>query len=306
MNSKILDYMELVRLYEWRIYLAAIARMLIGAIYAGVIMPDVRFISAIGPVIFITGGNLSLNDFFDKDIDKLNSPKRPIPSNRISASRALILSSVLFLIGILLSISINEIAAIIAAIGVFFSIIYPIFKRRGIAGHMCIGAISATAVLYGGAIMNNISEEVITIAVSLFLYFTGVNIITSLKDIKGDESFGARTLPVLVGPVKAVLYAAPLFIVGVLLNVHLVYLKAASQILTPLLLIFTFWLILEFKAYLIDAKKNYRELFYCNVEDKWIDTSMKLNFNIRAGSLILILILISANIVLVYSNNWIR
>ncbi len=61
----------------------------------------------------------------DKDIDKLNSPKRPIPSNRISASSAAILSSVLFLSGILLNIYINRISAIIATIGVFFSIIYP-------------------------------------------------------------------------------------------------------------------------------------------------------------------------------------
>jgi geranylgeranylglycerol-phosphate geranylgeranyltransferase len=306
MKSKLLAYMELMRLYEWRIYFAAIARMLIGAIYARGVMLDVGFISALGSVIFITGGNLSLNDFFDKDIDKLNSPNRPIPSNRISASSAAILSSVLFLNGILLSIYISKISAIIATIGVFFSIIYPILKRRGIAGHMCVGAISATAVLYGGAIMNNISEEVITIAASLFLYFTGVNIITSLKDIKGDHSLGARTLPVMVGPFKAVFFAAPLFIVGILLNVYLVYLRAVSLILIPLLLIFTLWLILEFRAYLIDAEKNAEQLFYNEVDKKWIDTSMRLNFNARAGSLVLILILISANFMLIYSKNWIQ
>lgn len=306
MKSKLLAYMELIRLYEWRIYFAAIARMLIGAIYASGVMLNVGFILAIGSVIFITGGNLSLNDFFDKDIDKLNSPKRPIPSNRISSSSALIISSVLFLTGILLSIYISKISAIIATIGVFFSIIYPILKRRGMIGHMCVGAISATAVLYGGAIMNNISEEVITIAASLFLYFTGVNIITSLKDIKGDQSLGAYTLPVIVGPFKAVLFAAPLFIVGVLLNVYLVYLGAASLILIPLLLIFTLWLILEFRTYLIDAEKDAEQLYYNEVDKKWIDISMRLNFNARAGSLILILILISVNFMLIYSKNWIK
>src|SRR4030065_1574120 len=47
-------------------------------------------------VVLFTGAGNSLNDYFDREIDKIAHPKRPIPAGIARAHAALILSMALF------------------------------------------------------------------------------------------------------------------------------------------------------------------------------------------------------------------
>ena len=66
-------------------------------------------------VFLITGAGNVVNDYYDRKIDAVNRPKRPIPSGRISPKSALNYSLVLFVAGCLLAGLINQICLLVAA-----------------------------------------------------------------------------------------------------------------------------------------------------------------------------------------------
>ena len=297
-DNKFIAYLELIRIYEWRIYFAALLRMFTGAAFAFTLfLNKIDILLACCAIITATAAILSINDFFDGDIDKINSPQRPIPSGRVMPFEALLVSGFFFITVILFTLLINFWCFIIASMTILLSLLYPILKRKGIVGHLTIGAISAMGVLFGGAVMSNISLAVILISVAIFLYFMVVNIVTSLKDIEGDRKSNARTLPVMLGPYKTVLYSAPFLLSGVLINILLFFTGDAHILIIPFLIIFSGWLILKFKYYFKSTPKNADFLLDENKYKEWVhNVALKLNFNVRTGAVIFFFILISSKI----------
>lgn len=302
MIKKLKAYLQLIRIQEWRIYIAALLRMITGAVFGYTIyFNKIDILLACGTIISCTAGILSINDFFDKDIDKINSPQRPIPSGRVGHIEVLLISGFLFLSSLLFSILINFWCFMITFITIILAVLYPILKRKGIIGHLTIGTISSMAILFGGAVMNNLSSAVILITITVFLYFMVVNIITSLKDIKGDKASDAYTLPVTIGPYKAVFYSAPFLLLGVFINIFLYFNGNAHIFIIPSLLVFDGWLLFKFKKYLKLTPKDVNFLLDKDRYKDWVyEVALKLNFNIRSGAVVFFLILISAKVLLFF------
>lgn len=71
---------------------------LCGIILTGIFDP-VLVILAFVAIIFTYAGAATLNDIFDLNIDRISSPERPIPSNKIGASGAIVLLLIFSFIG---------------------------------------------------------------------------------------------------------------------------------------------------------------------------------------------------------------
>src|SRR5512137_2479864 len=67
-------------------------------------------------VFLITGAGNAVNDYFDREIDAINRPNRPVPSGRITPPAALQLSIALFFSGCVLAGVVNEQCLAIAAV----------------------------------------------------------------------------------------------------------------------------------------------------------------------------------------------
>lgn len=302
MDSKLIAYLELIRIYEWKIYFTAFLRVFTGAAFGySLFLNEIDIFLACGAVITTTAGILSINDFFDRDIDKIDSPQRPMPSGRVTSFEALLISGLLFISAILFTLLINYVCLIILIITILMSILYPILKRRGIVGHLTIGVISAMGIMFGGAVMNNISTAVIIISISIFLYFMVVNIVTSLKDIKGDKQSNVYTLPVMKGPYQAVLYSSPFLLSGILVTILLFFSGDAHILIVPFLIIFSGWLIYSFKFYFRSTPKNTNFLLDENKYGAWVqNVALKLNSNVRGGAIIFFFILIVSKFLVLY------
>src|SRR6056297_4200837 len=50
---------------------------------------------------FLSGSAMILNDYFDIEVDKINSPNRPLPSGLISSNTALIFTIIISLLGLI-------------------------------------------------------------------------------------------------------------------------------------------------------------------------------------------------------------
>lgn len=135
----------------------------------------------------LTGAGKVINDYFDVKSDKINKPKRPIPSGQVSKRGALVFSIILFTIGIILSGFINWIVFSIAVVNSILLILYsPYLQNRILAGNLVIGFLTGSTFLFGGAAMNNM---VLPIWLGLFVGLATVShgIVKHMEDMMGDR-----------------------------------------------------------------------------------------------------------------------
>jgi len=146
--------------------------------------------------LFIGAGN-ALNDYVDRETDKINHPDRPVPSGRMRPKTALLFSIILFGVGAVTASYINSLAFGIAMINAAALIAYEInLKRRGVVGNLNIGYLVASIFLFGGAVVNSIEVSGI-LALLAFLATFGREVVKSIEDVEGDVD--RRTLPKVVG-----------------------------------------------------------------------------------------------------------
>ncbi|OKY77589.1 MAG: 4-hydroxybenzoate polyprenyltransferase family prenyltransferase UbiA [Candidatus Methanohalarchaeum thermophilum] len=135
----------------------------------------------------VTGAGNTINDYFDREIDKINSPYRPIPSGEISPKSAYLFSILLFSIGIILSAAINYICLLIVVINSFLLYLYASkFKSIPFFGNLAVGVIVGSTFLFGGASIGKIRTNLILFGLAL-LATLGREIAKDIEDIKGDQ-----------------------------------------------------------------------------------------------------------------------
>jgi 4-hydroxybenzoate polyprenyltransferase len=103
---------------------------------------------------FITSAGFALNDYFDKESDAIIKPKRPIPSGALSLKQVVVISVLLFALGLSLSALINQLSILILLVDSVLLVIYSAFIKRksGFAANTLVGILTGTAFLYGEAV----------------------------------------------------------------------------------------------------------------------------------------------------------
>jgi len=211
-------YIQLIR--PLNCVMAAVA-VFIGALIAvgfGALNDNNGFNITIACIVafLFTGAGNSLNDYFDREIDKINHPQRPIPSRKIIPRRALMLASILFIISLIFAMLINYIAFIIVIANLIVMISYEIFfKAKGTAGNITISWLTGTTFLFGGAAVFAV-EKTIILAILAFLATFGREIAKDIEDIMGDR--GRFTLPMNIGEKNAGIIASSSIFIGILLS----------------------------------------------------------------------------------------
>ena len=138
-------------------------------------------------VFLITGAGNAINDYIDVESNKLNKPKRPIPSGRISRRKALAFSVVLFAIGILFTLFINWACILIAVINSILLVVYSYsLQDKILLGNIVIGYLVGSTFLFGGAALGNL------LLPGLLMLLAGLStisreIVKDLEDIEGDR-----------------------------------------------------------------------------------------------------------------------
>jgi len=168
-----------------------------------------------------TGAGNALNDYYDRHVDEMNHPARPIPSGRVSAPRALKFAAVLFVIALVLGILAGWLALLVVIINLAAMISYELhFKRKGSSGNVIIGWLVASLFIFGGAAAFNGSAQALSrvswMGLLAFLATVGREILKDIEDVAGD--IDRRTLPMVIGVEKAGFLAATAFVLSVALS----------------------------------------------------------------------------------------
>lgn len=171
--------------YDWRLFLLATSTAIIAA--AGYI----------------------INDYYDIKIDLINKPGRVVIGKGITRRYALFFHSVLSLTGIALGFILGWRIGIIHFMSVFLLWWYSnSLKRQPFVGNFVVAWLTAVSVLLVSIVYY--SNNPLVIIYALFAFFMTLirEIVKDMEDLKGDNTFGCKTLPIIWGirKTKWVLY----------------------------------------------------------------------------------------------------
>ena len=166
-----------------------------------------------GPLVCAT--SQAVNDWYDRHVDAINEPDRPIPSGRIPGHWGLAIACAWTLVSLCVAATLGRWVLVASCIGLALAWAYsapPLrLKRNGWWGNAACGLcyeglawITGAAVLLDGTLP---SGRVLLLAL---LYSAGAHGIMTLNDFKsvvGDRRMGIRSLPVALGTDGAARFA---------------------------------------------------------------------------------------------------
>ncbi len=176
-----------------------------GAFVAGgVLNAPVEVVAAVAATVAATGGGNAINDYFDREIDAVNQPNRPIPREAISPQGALRLSIILFVIATIAALTLPLVAIAIAVFNLVALIAYTeLFKGLPGVGNVLVGYLTGSAFLFGAAAVGDLRGATALFVLAAVATLTR-EIIKDVEDIDGDRAAGLRTLPIVGGEHLAV------------------------------------------------------------------------------------------------------
>ncbi|HLD39331.1 MAG TPA: UbiA family prenyltransferase [archaeon] len=188
----------------------------IGALVAGApFMPDNSIIFGMVAVFLISGGGMTINDFFDIEIDKLNKPNRPLASGKISKRSALAYSGILFIIGNAAAYMISVEAFFTAVIVSVLLIAYAAYLKKTILiGNLIVSGLVGLTFVFGGIIIGDYLP-VLPLALLAFLSNTAREIYKTIDDALGDRKYNVNSLAIKLGVVKTRIIGNVFLIVAV-------------------------------------------------------------------------------------------
>jgi chlorophyll/bacteriochlorophyll a synthase len=181
-----------------------------------------------GPLVCAT--SQATNDWFDRHVDAINEPQRPIPSGRIPGRWGLYIALAWTLLSLAVASLLGPWGFGAAVLGLALAWAYsapPLrLKLNGWWGNLACGVsyeglawVTGAAVMVGGAMPDARS---LALAALYSLGAHGIMTLNDFKSIAGDTQMGVRTLPVRLGASRAaqvacVVMAVPqLAVVGLL------------------------------------------------------------------------------------------
>jgi chlorophyll/bacteriochlorophyll a synthase len=162
-----------------------------------------------GPLM--TGYTQTLNDFYDREIDAINEPYRPIPSGAISIPQVVTQIIVLLLGGIGVAYFLDRVSGhdfpvmtCLTLGGTFVAYIYsapPLkLKQNGWLGNYALGASYIALPWWAGhALFGELTWKVAILTLIYSLAGLGIAVVNDFKSVEGDRALGLKSLPVMFG-----------------------------------------------------------------------------------------------------------
>lgn len=210
----------------------------------------------------LTGASMAINDYYDRQIDAVNEPNRPIPSGAVSPkealSFALFLSLAGFIAALMTAALITNISClIVAAIAWIVSITYVTKgKRTGLPGNFLVSTCVVIPFIYGGFVVEKLELSIVIFAAIVFLSNTGREITKGIVDVRGDTYRNIRTVAVLYGEKDAASASSIFFVSAVGLTPFPWLWGLVSNWFLPLVIITDIGLVASSLSLVRDCSRN--------------------------------------------------
>jgi chlorophyll synthase len=166
-----------------------------------------------GPLL--AGYTQTLNDYYDREIDAINEPYRPIPSGAIPLEQVKTQIWVLLICGLAVAWGLDlwaghttPVLLLLALGGSFVSYIYsapPLkLKQNGWLGNYALGASYIALPWWAGqALFGQLTFTTALLTLAYSLAGLGIAVVNDFKSVEGDRALGLQSLPVAFGIERA-------------------------------------------------------------------------------------------------------
>ncbi|MCB8943425.1 MAG: geranylgeranylglycerol-phosphate geranylgeranyltransferase [Ardenticatenaceae bacterium] len=143
------------------------------------------------------------NDYLDIEIDKVNQPKRPLPSGMISLSLARNFSVITSIVALLIGLAISLEIFIVALFFVLLLYLYSWkLKSTVLIGNATVAITSAFSAVLGGLAAGNVWPS-LWLALIIGTAIMGREVLKTLADYEGDLQEQCRTIATVWGKRRA-------------------------------------------------------------------------------------------------------
>jgi geranylgeranylglycerol-phosphate geranylgeranyltransferase len=183
----------------------------------------------------LTGASMAINDYYDREIDKVNEPNRPITDGLVKPGEGLAFAAVLTVIGFAAAFFSNLSCLSVAILSWLVSVVYNTKgKQTGLPGNFLVGACVAIPFIYGSFVIGqSLGLKAVFFAALAFLSATAREVTKGIVDIEGDKTKGIRTIAVSRGEKTAAYVASGFFLSAVFLSFLPVFLSLVSVWFIP-------------------------------------------------------------------------
>lgn len=169
---------------------------------------------------FMAAGNM-MNDYFDRELDKINHPSRPIPAGLIQPKNVIISVIIIYIVILILGIFINFYMVLILIIALVLMVSYELMlKHRGFIGNFTISVLVGLLFIFGAGVVEQFGVVIFLFLLAMLATLTR-EIVKDIEDIKGD--LDRNTLPKRIGVKNASLVAGICIVIAVVLSIIPVY-----------------------------------------------------------------------------------
>ena len=186
----------------------------------------------LGAILMRSAGCIA-NDIADRKFDKkvFRTKNRPIASGKISISRAIVYSSILCLIALLVLVQFNNFTIVLALGSMPLAFTYPLMKRYTYWPQLFLGITFNYGLILGWTSIEN-SIDIVTIVfyAGAIFWTIGFDTIYGFQDLKDDEIIGLKSTsikfkskPKLFILTCYTVFLISLFIVGLVVQLNIIY-----------------------------------------------------------------------------------
>jgi chlorophyll/bacteriochlorophyll a synthase len=171
----------------------------------------------------LNAGNNALNQIYDLDIDRVNKPKRPLPSGRLTINQAWAFTAATYMMALVLAWLVAPngrhecfwLVAVAVVCTFLYSIPPPRTKRLGIWANVTIAIPRGTLLKVAGwsSVKTIAGVEPWYIGAIFGLFLLGATTTKDFADMEGDRRGGCRTLPIQYGVRRAAWMISPSFVI---------------------------------------------------------------------------------------------
>jgi 4-hydroxybenzoate polyprenyltransferase len=191
--------------------------------------PELLLYPALGVVMaaVLNAASNALNQIYDLEIDRINKPRRPLPSRRLTVRQAWLFTSSAYALALVLAWFVrpgarHECFWLVAA-ATMFTVLYSVppfrTKRLGIWANVTIAIPRGVLLKAAGwsSVKTVLGVEPWFIGAIFGLFLLGASTTKDFADMEGDARGGCRTLPIVFGVRRAAWLISPSFVLPFLL-----------------------------------------------------------------------------------------
>ncbi len=185
---------------------------------------DPRLLLLVASTVMIAAAGYIINDYYDVKIDYINKPDRVVIGKVIKRRYAILFHVLLSASGILAGTIVSWKIGLVNVVSVFLLWLYSnSLKRIAFLGNLTVALLTGASILIVGFLYRAMDPIILIYATFAFFMTLVREIIKDMEDLKGDNTFGCKTLPIVFGlrKTKWVIYAImAIFLVLVLVLNH--------------------------------------------------------------------------------------